>query len=224
MFKKFTLIISFFLIFTSQLTAQISVKDTVLYKADFSSEADVYANTWIYNLSNSRDTISWNRVTNELSDAAWESAVCDIIQCHGTDINSNTFEMGAGDSGYLSFHFYPKEKRGAGKMVVNFYRTSRPFEGINITITVDVWGAVNVKAIKTNVTDLYPNPSNHSIQIKNESITKGQLMLFNAQGQLIDKKDYVSGETIDISQYPTGVYNITIKDENQLANYRLIKN
>jgi hypothetical protein len=49
-------------------------------------------------------------------------------------------------------------------------------------------------------------------------------LLFNAQGQLVDQKDYVSGETIDISKYPTGVYNITIKDENQLANYRLIKN
>lgn len=224
MFKKITFIISFVLIVTNQLSAQISFKDTVLYKADFTTESDIYANTWIYNLSNSTDTISWNRVTNELGDAAWESAVCDIIQCHGTDVNSNTFEMGSGDSGYLSFHFYPKSKRGSGKMVVNFFRASRPFEGINVTMTIDVWGAVNVKAVKTTVTDLYPNPSNHTIQIKNELIAKGQLMLFNAQGQLVDQKDYVSGETIDISKYPSGVYNITIKDENQLANYRLIKN
>ena len=82
MSKKITFIISFVLIVTNQLSAQISFKDTVLYKADFTTESDIYANTWMYNLSNSKDTISWNRITNELGDAAWESAVCDIMQIH----------------------------------------------------------------------------------------------------------------------------------------------
>ncbi|MEX0598065.1 MAG: hypothetical protein WD512_16375 [Candidatus Paceibacterota bacterium] len=88
---KSTIFVLFCFFGFGQLNAQISFKNNMLSKNEMSTTVDVFAGTWIYNLSNLLDTIVWTRSTNTLSDPAWTSAVCDIILCHPPDVSTNEF-------------------------------------------------------------------------------------------------------------------------------------
>ncbi len=224
MFNKITLIVLGVMFFNTNLFSQITFKSTNLYKAGFTNETDIEKSNWIYNKSGRKDTIVWNRTTNTLPDTKWTSAVCDIIQCHSTETNTNSFEMEAGDSGYLSFHFYPDGVRGAGSMVVEFYRVSTPSVKTEINYNVNVWGAASIDVNTFRTDYLYPNPSNQFFTIKNSLIQTGTLEIINAQGQVVLTQDYDANQAIDLSAFESGFYTVKVFNAEQVAQYKLIKN
>jgi hypothetical protein len=206
-----------------QLNAQISVKNNMLSKNEMSTTVDVFAGTWIYNLSNRLDTIVWTRSTNTLGDTAWTSAVCDILLCHPPDVSTNEFEMASNDSGYLSFHFYPNNKRGNGQMVVEFYRKSAPSIKTEITTNVTIWGAVNIESRTYRTDFIHPNPAKNTFQLSQTLSNSSKIEIVNGLGQVVLTTTADANHSVDISKLEAGFYQIRVYDGVKIHQYKLLK-
>jgi hypothetical protein len=222
---KNTIFVLLFLGTFIQLNAQISFKNTTMNVADMSTNSDVYSSTWIYNQSSSLDTIVWNRKTNTLGDAAWTSAVCDVIQCHDPNVSTSEFELEPypSDSGYLSFHFYPNNKRGNGQMVVEFYRKSAPSIKTEITTNVTIWGAVNIESRTYRTDYVYPNPAKNTFQLSQNISSTSKIEIINSLGQVVLTTNADANHSVDISSIETGIYQVRVYDGASINHFKLLK-
>lgn len=228
MFKKIALIIGIWSLLTPKAQSQFRIENDTLYAYDFAGKTptsfvDIIAQTHIYQTGTSSDLIQWVRSTNQLPNPAWESAVCDIVACRGTDVDTGSFLFEAGDSGKLSFHFYTKNSNASGKMVVRFSRVSNPLEYTDVVIFATAWKPVGINAINNSVTSSTPNPAQNIITISNDLIENGQLELYNAMGQLILSMDYVNNMSVNLEGLMSGIYIVKVADSSQTSFSRIVK-
>lgn len=75
-----------------------------------------------------------------------------------------------------------------------------------------------------NCFNVGPNPTKGPLTIKcNNDISFG-CYLYNEKGQLLDRKESVKNETqMDLAGYPTGVYLLTIKQNDSNRQYKIVK-
>ena len=136
-----------------------------------------------------------------------------------------------GDIHYL-FNLYPTWSRGcdfdySGGLrcyedpEFGFYST-----GFADSCTYTYTWTTNVEKIKNDITILkiYPNPTINKIQL--ESINKSILTyyIYDYSGKKLKKSYFINATEIDISDYPKGIYIISIKDKNTtIENKKIIK-
>lgn len=72
--------------------------------------------------------------------------------------------------------------------------------------------------------EISPNPTKGPLTIKcNNGISFG-CYLYNERGQLLAKKESESYETqMDLSSYPTGVYLLNIRQDDNNQQYKIVK-
>jgi hypothetical protein len=79
------------------------------------------------------------------------------------------------------------------------------------------WGSVKI----------YPNPTEgrFSVEVLNLSNDKkGEISLYNTSGKTIIHKKMVQGVIpFDLISYPEGIYILTIKIEDEISNWKIIK-
>lgn len=76
-----------------------------------------------------------------------------------------------------------------------------------------------------DVFNLYPNPLINQLNIENDSNAPYDIFIHNAIGQLLHQEVDISAihKQIDISDYSKGLLLVSIKSNNQITNYKLIK-
>jgi hypothetical protein len=90
------------------------------------------------------------------------------------------------------------------------------------------FSSTGFKQLKLGYTvKIYPNPTEgrFSVEVLNLSNDKkGEISLYNASGKTIIRKKMVS-EIIpfDLISYPEGIYILTIKIEDKISNWKIIK-
>ncbi len=222
MFKKFTSVL--FLLITFNAYSQISINKTTLLATGQANNdfPDLAGYNKIYNIGNSPDTISWVRTKNELGHIDWTSAVCDIIQCHSSEVDTYSFILPAGDSGSLSFHFYPKDKPGFGHMTVNFTAKSDPSTTIQVDIYSHAWGLSTTQVSKfSNL--VYPNPTNGILNFSNSVNENSQISIYNLNGQLVKEiSSFDAKNNIDISEFNSGVYSFVINTNGKIETGKFL--
>ena len=228
MLNKFILILFSFACSIFQVNAQITLDDDSLKANGFSGVdandyIDLSAHTMIRNTRNSPDTIIWVRTVNVLQSGVWTSAVCDINQCWQATVNTAEFILKAKDSGNLSFHFYPVNVCGNGKMTVQFYRKSNPLTITSIEIKSRAWCLnSNVSILsKTNLI-IFPNPASSTFALSSESINSGILSLYTLEGKLVSQTNYLSGSLINSSNLASGVYLVLYSNGIETIKHKLI--
>ncbi len=74
---------------------------------------------------------------------------------------------------------------------------------------------------------IYPNPTNGSVRIelKNSSYSNGTISIFHLDGRLLNRVQ-INGfqHDLDLTQLPSGVYIISIRQDNSVERRRIIKN
>ncbi len=208
--------------------SQFRIENDTLYAYDFagktpSSFVDIIAHTRIYQTGIAPDLVQWVRSTNQLPDPAWESAVCDIVACRGTDVDTGSFLFDTGDSGQLSFHFYAKNVNASSKMIVRFSRVSNPLEYTDIVIFATAWKPVGINPIHNSVTSSIPNPAQNAITFNNNMIENGTLEVYNAVGQALLSMSFTNNMTVDIKDFAVGIYTVKIFDGSNSSFSRIIK-
>ena len=81
---------------------------------------------------------------------------------------------------------------------------------------------VNVEEQSANDINIYPNPTNGLVNVKVEDMTR--ISVVNTMGQVVYDKDVDNeNETIDMTQYESGVYMLKITTENGIAVKKIMK-
>ena len=78
---------------------------------------------------------------------------------------------------------------------------------------------VNESAIST--TSVYPNPATSHFQIEMQS-SVANVEVFDAFGKVIYKGDYHTGDQVDVSGFPSGIYTICVKQKDKWLWTKLI--
>lgn len=75
-----------------------------------------------------------------------------------------------------------------------------------------------------NCFNVGPNPTKGPLSIKCSNDISFGCYLYNEKGQLLDRKESVKNETqMDLAGYPTGVYLLTIKQNDSNRQYKIVK-
>ncbi len=70
---------------------------------------------------------------------------------------------------------------------------------------------------------IYPNPTEDLFTLK-LSEEKGKVMIYDSKGSMIRELiDFRSGESIDLSEYPNGVYQVTFQGERSIGTIKIVK-
>ncbi len=83
----------------------------------------------------------------------------------------------------------------------------------SLVFTDESLATTEVSSVKDKLL-LYPNPATDYIKIVTESNELLDVVIYNAQGQLVLKDKYNSGSDIDVSQLGTGVYFVKANQSN----------
>ncbi len=208
--------------------AQFTISKDTLHAEGFATTAanlitDIAAHVKIYSNTFLDDTIAWKRTTNTLKPGGvWTSAVCDIIQCWSVTTDSSEFVLNANDSGDMSFHLYPKNEAGSGKMIVRFYRKADPSQYQDIVIFLKAWNPSSVINVASKDFQVYPNPTKNNFAIQTNAIKSGELKVLNLLGQTVISQTYVSGSVVNTSALSKGIYLIKYTDGAAVINSRII--
>ncbi len=70
--------------------------------------------------------------------------------------------------------------------------------------------------------NLYPNPSNGMVTITSDFAQVVNVTVFDASGKELIQKDHVSGESIDLTKFESGMYIFKIRTSNGMSSHRVI--
>ncbi len=70
---------------------------------------------------------------------------------------------------------------------------------------------------------IFPNPTNGVTQINLTDVRSAQLQVINYTGQLIFEQNLDLQTTIDLSQYPAGLYFFNITADEKVKRTRVVK-
>jgi hypothetical protein len=66
---------------------------------------------------------------------------------------------------------------------------------------------------------IYPNPANQAFTVEiDQDLTSGSIEVYDVNGKVIWQKNNLTGlskQTVDITEYPKGVYFIRVKDKEK---------
>lgn len=207
--------------------AQFTIDDDTLYAYGFAGTSpadfvDIYGHTIIRSTASSGETILWNRTTNNLQDTNWASAICDIISCRAPEVSFDSFAFAnGGDTGVLSFHFYPVNVAGEGSMTVRFSRSASPLDYLDVVIMAKAWNPVGVNLLYKPSVQVFPNPASNIITVNSEGA--GWVRIFNSGGQMVHRGQLSPGETVNIEKLASGVYSLLFEYGSKTYSARFIK-
>jgi hypothetical protein len=148
-----------------------------------------------------------------------------------TEANLDYFEVEKAANG-IDFHAFDKVFGTGNSSQKTHYETidNQPFKGINYyrLKMVDWNGRVDYSEIESvdfltkNTLQLYPNPTNGKLTISNIDLFDTDVQIFDSMGRLVQKSQ-LSGNELDVSKLPEGVYLIEFKNGNQLFKTKIIK-
>lgn len=110
----------------------------------------------------------------------------------------------------------PTVSNGAGGFV-----SSGSFRDFSVKITDNAALAVNeIKNTKSEVS-IYPNPADTFVEVKNIK-GKADYKIYSADGRLV-QEGTINGQRINVASLLKGMYMVTIKDDTNTYNTKLIK-
>jgi hypothetical protein len=187
----------------------------------------------------SQDDAIWCSITTQAVNCNIEvSAISDTF--HANVYPATIFEVfQRGDSifateGYLAYSWYFNEKliaRGPN----NFLVPEKPgLYTVNITDPngcAGVYASIDfvptsIRNTKNNIFQIYPNPTDGKIYIQFSNLQKGLIRIYQVNGQEIISPTEVKNSnhySIDISNYPEGMYIITFEDSKNIWSEKIIK-
>jgi hypothetical protein len=99
--------------------------------------------------------------------------------------------------------------------------TSDDYPDMYITRLGDVVG-LNDYSIKDNLLQLYPNPTNGQLKIKDAQGTS-TIKVYNALGSEVLRINHVNNNEFNLSSLPKGVYFVEISNGNSVSTRKIIK-
>lgn len=213
--KKILLGLSLIFAFANLATAQklsFDVDTAVTTSTAENGKNDFFAKANFTNHSYDNDTFIWVR-SNVTKPAPWTSAVCDVMICHDTIVDSAWFLLEKGSTGLFSFHFYSNNgDAGKASMDVMVYNKGDRGNGTKIVARYEAF-ATSTKEIQKKAISIYPNPTKDKLNIELPANTKigTSIYVINVLGQNVKTIPFKGNGSYDVSNLDKGVYFLKVK-------------
>ncbi|TAG03035.1 MAG: T9SS C-terminal target domain-containing protein [Cytophagia bacterium] len=147
-----------------------------------------------------------------------------------TEVNNNRFEIWKSTNGFDYVLIYTKDGQNNSTQIKNYNFIDNQFnESCYYQLKqIDNDGKINDLGIKfinkkqENINEIYPNPINEKIEIKNET-SDLQMILFNQTGQKIWEGNNKNNLQNQFDSLPKGQYLIQFQNKNKIHYQKIIK-
>ncbi|TAE48973.1 MAG: T9SS C-terminal target domain-containing protein [Cytophagales bacterium] len=147
-----------------------------------------------------------------------------------TEVNNNRFEIWKSINGFDYVLIYTKDGQNNSTQIKNYNFIDNQFNENSYyqLKQIDNDGKINDLGIKfinkkqENLNEIYPNPINEKIEIKNES-PELKMILFNQTGQKIWEGDDKNNLQNQFDSLPKGQYLIQFQNKNKIHYQKIIK-
>lgn len=168
----------------------------------------------------------WYRFTT-LPNASFDNTINGMdISFNNTSVGYDNFEWDFGDGNYSNAQHPTHTYTNPGTYTVNLICTNttcNQSENITETFDIGVTSINNITSIKG--LSIYPNPSNHSVNIKWNEQGLHNIAIADITGKIIDKwQTQEQGIVLELSNYKTGTYVLHIQNQHgQIATQNIQK-
>jgi len=195
--------------------------------------SDVY-NDYYFNITNLTSinlSLSWQLIQNTLV-TGWTYNLCDYQACYvqgtiPTQRDMDSIPANASTGVYLKLGVNTNNIVGHGIFKLFLYETATP--NIGDTLIFDIWceGTLGINSsINNNSINIYPNPTTEYFNIEfNETLNDNKIMITNQIGEIIKELQVVNKiTTVDISDFKSGIYFVSITSKNGVSVKKIIIN
>lgn len=138
----------------------------------------------------------------------------------------DSFTDSKGSNGYVQYRIKPKTGYAAGTKLYNtayiYFDYNSPVK-TNTTLNEYKAPASSIgNIVKTDLFTVYPNPGNGLFNIRFNTSVTGQINIYNAMGGSLGTYKATDG-TIDLREYPSGIYIIKMNYHGHVYFAKLIK-
>jgi len=138
----------------------------------------------------------------------------------GLDINAITHVKLIDVIGFVDATYGTQDSQG--NYINDPYPTAFPSGGFDLdAVAVLYQGTQSVSEHSIANSSIYPNPSNGIFKVNCNA--NGNYTLLSSTGQLILKSEFTNNITLDLSDYPKGIYILQVNDGIQIFTERLNK-
>jgi Secretion system C-terminal sorting domain len=166
---------------------------------------------------------TWQRVVNQMT-TGWETLICDKEQCHGSMTSKQTFVLTAGEESRLDVHARPNGIAGTANIDLIVSETNN---STNTGVAKYLFNtSTATKEVDKSNLRIAPNPVQDFFTIMDETEIVEEISIYNMIGrQMKNFKSVGSGQKINISDFPDGIYLIRLlsKNGNTLKTLRINK-
>lgn len=174
---------------------------------------DVAAHAVIKNISNVRDSISWERNVINLPEG-FNTAVCDPIQCYFPNVNTKTFGLAPGASGAMDLHFYNNlETTGSGLIHLKVVNVNVPTDEVTAVYIYNSTSSTKDPLPKANV-HLFPNPTTEGFTLENANEVAA-VSVFSLDGRQVARfLQPTPDQRYSVADQPAGTYIVALLAKN----------
>lgn len=188
----------------------------------FAEDREIITSATLENTSSKSITVRWERVDESYDDGWTGSAVCDITNCHETDVYSRSFVLEAYETAQLNVRFYPNGRAGEAMVrLIAYVDGDSANTVISGTYSASAQRSVGVLNTKFDPEDIkvYPNPAPDYVMVSNLPPNDfSSVEVYNMLGKkmlsyTVTPQQAANGvQRFDLSTLSKGIYMIRVFD------------
>lgn len=196
-------------LFSTAAFAQFSVAPNPAINSDFSYfEADVVANSFINNTSDSPIVVNWYRNIISLP-TGWTTAVCDINLCYLEFVSSESFVLQGQAQGNLDVHVYPDGTEGSATIELKVVSEEFPQDTTYVMFVFDA--ALNTTQRFEQKIKVFPNPTADVVWVE-AGHDVHHVDIYSLDGKKVKHVALMGSESLSLSELPKGTYILRLRD------------
>lgn len=171
-------------------------------------------------------SLGWRKVSIELP-PEWDYSMCELGRCYaGIPDSSQMDDVAPHDQAFLGLNIIPNGVSGSGIVRCSIFDVRYPNNIDTITWFVTTNAAsVESPVVARQSSSVIPNPSSGLFSIDFGRPFQGDVHVFDAAGKLVERMT-VSEQSvlIDLSNRPSGIYEVVSKDRNgRVETHKIVK-
>lgn len=177
------------------------------------------------NTSSKSLNFRWKKLSASVPEK-WESSICDNLICYTSLVDSGAMsELLPGDSSYILLHITPRVTYGEAVIRYLIWDNATPLiiDTLTFTLVVSPNSAPENMARNEDII-LFPNPTHDAISLTTTTPTDYTYSMTDMLGTvLMSGTASAAPLTLDLHDYPIGVYTLTIITGNKHSTRLCIK-
>lgn len=200
----------------AQITATLEPNPASISVSDVTSDAPTIAKATLTNTSETDTlTVKWERNIISLSDG-WESSVCDLNKCYGTDTESSPENrpvvIPPNSTSNLDIYIFPNSIVGSAEVDVTVTDLANGENVLTGKYIIDTT-TPTAELFSGEEIQIFPNPTEDAFQIKNDKLIRG-VKIYNIIGKEVNNYRHIRGAQYNVLSYQKGIYIIRLFDQN----------